>query len=278
MQPPLSKLMIRGFDIESFQKRIDARVGLNKDGKSIIRLVYAPTVMNPIDRNIPRYWSRRWMENGIWKYEQPDRWVFEKRLEKEAYWDACQVARRQYSEALDKWTDLGPPPEEYYVFDSDLCIHSGFFTESGEPECCDKAWKGDYRYDLNSRYELVKIPVGGRSRCWGLPGLEGYREPNESDMTKVEKAAQQLKHGKYYNPYAPLSSEQLVAIEANANVRAERIADEANELQEEVNRDFNHVHGWRRFETSAKKLYHGRYHFMNNRWKAGKHGLTVIDN
>jgi hypothetical protein len=282
--------MIRGFDLETFQDRINERVGLSKDGKPIIRLSYAPLVRSPIDPEVPRYWSRRWNEGGVWKYEQPDRWVFEKRLEKESYWEACEATRYQYSEALNKWVDLGPPPQDYYVFDSDICVHSSFFTEKKEPECCTKAWEGDYRYDLNHRKELVKIPVGGRSRCWGLPGLEGYREPGEADMVKVERAAQGMKHGKYFNPYAPLSTEQLTAIEASANVHTQKMIDETKEVEKEVSRDFEAVYGWRLFESNLKRLRHGRYFFpaqngatrqqlnpkfLGSTWKVAKNGLAL---
>ncbi|HWT01196.1 MAG TPA: hypothetical protein VN256_13185 [Pyrinomonadaceae bacterium] len=265
--------MIRGFDVETFQKRINERVGLNKDGKPIIRLSYAPLVFTRVlGEEVPRYWTKRWKDGGTWKYDQPDRFVFEKRLEREAYWDAFNATRFQYVEATGETLDLGPPPEDYYVFDSLIAVHSGHKAESGEPQCCEEAWQGTYKFDLTPRGELVKVPVGGRQRCWGQ-----YREPNDSDMRNIERAAQELKHGKYYDPYAPLSPHQLAAIETEANMQASRIADEVNKYEQEMGSDFDYLHGWRLFEASAKKLAHGKYHFLGSTWKKGKAGLAIPD-
>jgi hypothetical protein len=266
-------LMIRGFDNEQYQSRIDARVGLNKDGKSILKLSYAPEVMTwVLGEVVPRYWITRRKEQDAWKYEQPDAWVIEKRLEREVYWDAHEATRYQVIDATDELVDLGPPPEDFYIFDTALVVHSNFHGESGLPECCEKAWEGEERYTFNSRMELVKTKVSGRRRCWGE-----YREPNDSDLAMIERAVRKMNSDPYYSPYMKMSPEQLIACEVEANLDAQRIAEEANNREQELSRDFDYTHGWRQFETSAKKLAHGRYHFLGNAWKAGKHGLALPD-
>jgi hypothetical protein len=263
--------MIRGFDNEEFQRKIDARVGLNRDGKSILRLMYAPQVMTwAMGEHVPRYWTKRWKQGGAWKYEQPDRFVFEKRLERESYWEAHQATRFQQDPESGEVTDLGPPPEDFYVFDSLIAVHDGFRAESGEPQCCEEAWNGETKYRINDRLELISEPVGGRRRCWGR-----YRDPNDSDLENIERAVREMCEGPYYNPYLPLTPEQLASLEVEANLNAQRVADEATERLRENSDDFQHTHGWRLRESSAKRLSHGRYHFMGNSWKAGKHGLAI---
>jgi hypothetical protein len=265
--------MIRGFDNEAFQRRIDERVGLNKDGKSILRLAYAPSVMTwALGEHVPRYWTSRRKEKGVYRYEQPDAWVIEKRLEKESYWDAHAARRFQVIDATGEMVDLGAPPEDFYVFEAALVVHSNFKAESGLSDCCERAWTGDTKYRLNQKMEMEKYQVGGRRRCWGE-----YRDPNDSDLEAIERAVQKMRSSPYYDPYAPLSPEQLSVLEAEANLDAQRIAEEANKRQQELSDDFDHSFLWRTRETSAKKLAHGRYHFLGQAWKAGKSGLAIPD-
>lgn len=266
--------MIRGFDDEAFQKRINDRVGVNRDGKPILRLSYAPLVQTwALGEHVPRYWTRRWKEDGVWKYEQPDRWVIEKRLEPEAYWEAHAANRYQVIDDTGDVVDLGPPPEDFYVFDSLLAVHSGYLMESGRPQCCHEAWEGETKFTLNTRKELVEVPVNARQRCWGVE----YREPNESDLERISQAAEEMRAGPYFDPYAPLTPEQLAALELAANLDAQRMAEAAQKRLQEASDDFNFTHGWRLFETSAKRLAHGRYHFLGQSWKAGRNGLAVPD-
>lgn len=263
--------MIRGFDVETYQRRIDERVGLSRDGKSILKLSYAPQVWTwALGEYVPRYWTKRRWEDGQWKYEQPDRFVFEKRVESEAYWDAHLANRYQVIDATGEVVDLGLPPEDYYVYDSMIAVHSGFHGETGEPECCERAWRGEVKYQINSRLELVEVEEGGRQKCWGE-----YREPNDSDLARVERAVREMNEDKFYDPYAPLSAEQLAAIEIEANLDTQRMVDERKKRLQENSDDFLHSYAWRLKETSAKSLSHGRYHFLGKTWAAGKHGLAV---
>lgn len=244
----LHKIMIHGFNYKKFQRKIDERVGLNRDGKPILRLVHAPSVTTwALGEVIPRYWTKRRKESGEWKYEQPDRWVIEKRLEKESYWDAHQAARFQTIPATGEVIDIGPPPEDFYVFEYLIAEHDGFQIE-GEPQCCKKAWEGGTVLKLNHRLELVEERVGGRRRCWGK-----YRDPNDSDLAKIEQAVKVMNESPYFNPYLPITQEQLIAIEAQANLDAERMADEANKRMKENSDDFIKLHGWRLTNTDAGK-------------------------
>ncbi len=249
--------MIHGFDRDKFQKAIDERVGLNRDGKSIIRLSHAPEVMTwALGEVVPRYWTKRWQEKGVWKYDQPDRFILERRLEKEAYWDAHNATRFQVIDATGETVDLGPPPEDFYVFDSLIAEHSDFKLASGRPQCCEKAWEGEIKYVLNWRQELVAQPVGGRRRCWGE-----YRDPDDSDLARIAEAVRVMNESPYYDPYAPMTPEQLAAIEVEAVMDAQRMADEANQRMREISRDFNRLHGWRLSNTDAGKR--SKFHFLN---------------
>lgn len=250
--------MIHGFDDKAYQERIDRITGLNRDGKPIFRLIHAPAVMTwALGEMVPRYWTKRVRaKDGGWVYDQPDRCVFERRLEKEVYWDAHQASRYQDIDGTGTLIDLGPPPEDYYVFDTLIAKHEELKTELGEPLCCKRAWDGETEYVLNYRKELVPKQVGGRQRCWGE-----YREPDDGDLALIHAAVERMHDDPYFNPYAPLSPEQLAAVEIEANLDAQRIAEEARKRQAEMSREFISLHGWRLTNTDAGKR--SKFHFLN---------------
>jgi hypothetical protein len=253
--------MIHGFDGQAYQKKIDAITGLNREGKSIYRVVHAPSVWTwALGERMPRYWTRRWKESGGWKYEQPDRFVFECRLEKEVYWAAHEATRYQDIDGSGTIVDLGPPPEDYFMPDAAIVRHDELTDDAGTPLCCKRAWEGETKYVLDWRGVLVAQQVGGRQRCWGLPGMDGYREPDDSDLEAIRAAMERMKADPYRNPYAPLSSEQLAVVEIEANMDAQRVAEEARKLQSEINREFNRLHGWRLTNTDAGKR--SKFHFL----------------
>lgn len=264
--------MIRGFDDQAFQKRIDLLAGLNRDGRPILRLSYAPQVMTwALGEVVPRYWTKRTRNPaGGWDYEQPDRWVLEKRIEREAYWDAHNASRFQIVDGVE--TDLGPPPEEFYVFEHLIAVHEPHHAESGLPLCCERAWEGEEKVTLNARGELVTEKVGSRRRCWGV----AYREPNDSDLDLIGEAVSRMRAGKYYDPYAPLTPEQLATLELSANFDAERMADEANRRIAEMSRDFNNLHGWRLTNTDAGKR--SKFHFLGENLVKRPSGILVPNN
>lgn len=253
--------MPHGFDDKKFQAEIDRIVGTNRDGKSILRLVHAPSVMTwALGEMVPRYWIRRRRASaGGWEYEQPDRWVVERRIEKAAYWDAHEASRFQDIDGSGEKVDLGPPPEEYFVFDSLIATHDAHAAESGKPLCCERAWEGETTYVLNWRKELVPEQVGDRMKCWGQ-----YRDPDETDLARIAEAAERMRDSPYFDPYAPLTPGQLAVLEVAANMDAERMAEEqrerARQRREEINREFNRLHGWRRTNTDAGKR--SKYHFL----------------
>lgn len=243
------------FDIERYQREIDKIVGLNRDGKSILRLSFTDDVWtHALGERVPRYWLRRTKDGEGWIYEQPGRFVVERRIEREAYWDAHQAARFQPDPVTGEVVDIGPPPEEFYVFDYLIARHDSFLV-NGHPQCCQKAWEGEEKLVLNSRLELVTERVGGRARCWGE-----YREPDESDLVKIRRAAKKMREDKYFNPYAPLTPEQILAIEVEANMDAQRMADEARERERENSIDFEKTWGWKRTNTDAGKR--SKFHFL----------------
>jgi hypothetical protein len=259
------------FDAADFQARINRRVGLSRDGKPILRLVWAPAVeTHSLGERVRRYWvTRERQPDGSFSYVSPPRWVIEKRLEREAYWAAHEATRWQ-TDALGNLVDMGPPPEDYYVFEYLIAEHDGFTDESGEPQCCAEAWKGETKYKFNARLELVSYQAHARSRCWGR-----YREPNHHDLKLIERAVREMNADRYYSPYAPMSAEQLAVVEANANLDAYKTIQEADTLEQQISDDFAHSYGWRLLERDAGRLSSGRYHFLGNNWKAGKSGLTV---
>lgn len=259
------------FDMRSFQKRINERTGVNREGKPILKLVWAPEVWtHALGEKIKRYWHRRFKEGQEWVYISPPRFILERRVEREAYWAAHQAARFQTIEATGEIIDHGPPPEEYYVFAYLIAAHDEFLAPSGRPQCCEDAWEGETKFVLKPNLELVQERVGGRRRCWGY-----YREPNDEDLTRIEQAVRVMNEDKFYDPYSVMTPEQLLAAEAEANLETERMREEVERRKQEQSMDFEHSYGWRLQETDAGRLSHGRYHFLGQTWKAGKHGLTV---
>lgn len=253
MQPP-------AFDMRTYQRKIDQIVGRNRDGKSIAKLVWMPEVWTfVVGERVKRYWVKRIKDGENWLYVSPPRFGLERRVERSAYYEAHQATRYQFDQRTGSMTDLGPPPDEYYVFDGEGLIaeHDQFHGASGEPKCCDDAWEGEVKYDLNHRYELTEKRVNAHRRCWGY-----YREPNESDLQRLAKGIKSRDEGKYFDPYKPLSVEELAVIEIEANMQAQRVEEEADAQLKQASSEFNAVYGWRLNCDDPTKLRHGRQHFM----------------
>ena len=247
-------------DVKSWQQKIDRIVGLNRDGKSIIRLVWMPDIWTPgsiFGERIKRYWVRRYKDGETWMYVSPPRWGLERRLEKGAYYDSHQATRYQIING--EVVDFGPPPDEYFVFDEGGLIaeHDKFYSADGQPKCCDIAWEGESKFHLVG-YEMIEEKVNARRRCWGY-----YREPSEVDLNRLRQAVKNRDAQKYFDPYQPLSREQLAVIEIEANMQAQRVDDEFNNRLGELSRDFNNSHGWI-LDASYKQRRHGKYHFLSN--------------
>lgn len=245
------------FDREAFQKRIDKIVGVNRNQKSIIKLVWLPEVWTTVlGERVRRYWTKRERREGDWVYFSPPRWGFERRLEPEAYWEAHEASRYQVDEKTGEVMDFGPPPAEYYVFDDGGLIadHDEFYVK-GEPKCCYDAWIGEFKVRLENGL-IHKEYVNSRRRCWGY-----YREPDESDIARLAQAVKSRDEAKYVDPYAPLSKEQLAVLEIEANVQGQRAEQEANNYLNQVSHQFNVDYGHRLTESDPTRLRHGRFHF-----------------
>lgn len=270
------------FDRKRFQWQVNRIAGVNRDGKPIIRLTWGQEAEHyAFGEWTPRYWTRRVKDGDGWRYYRVPRWILERRLEPEAYYEAHE-ANRYHAQPDGTVLDLGEPPEDYYVFDEGGLIaeHDQFHTADGSPRCCDAAWEGESKFHLVG-YELVEEKVNARRRCWGY-----YREPNDGDLERLAKAVRERDRQPYYDPYAPLSREQLAVIEIEANMQAQRAQDEADQQLADLNRDFYAVWNRKIGETDYTAKKRGRYFFNNynqvtgqtvdwNYRQSGQHGLFV---
>lgn len=232
------------FDRRSFQKRIDDRVGKNRDGKSIVLLRWAPEVETwALGERAPRYWIRRFKDGEKWHYVCVPRWVLELRLEKEVYYEAHSRSRFQRHPDTDELLDIGEPPEDYYKPFDLLADHDEFRFESGYPQCCELAYRDEKR------------------RCWGY-----YRAPNDSDLTRLDQSVQAQAEEKVNDAYRALSVEELAAVEFEAGLEVKRIQDEHSARLKENSDDFN--------KTMARVLTTTT--FDQGRWK--QQGPLIVPN
>jgi len=276
MRPPI-------LDVKWWQDQIDQIVGKNRDGKSIVKLTWAPDVDDiVVNERVKRYWVRRFKDGESWSFVSPPRWILERRLEKGAYYEAHQATRFQFNKVTGEYTDLGPPPDDFYVFDDGSLIadHDQFHGLSGEPKCCDTAWDGDVKLELNG-YLLQEKRINQHRRCWGY-----YRDPDYRDLDRIAEAVRTRDKGKYFNPEAPLSREQLALIAFEANVQTQRIEQESQQQAAQVSKDFNKSFGWILNNDDPTTRRHGRYHFQNfntvtgetlnqSAWQRSSSGLYV---
>lgn len=227
------------FNADAFQQRIDERVGLDKNGNSIILLRWAPEVQQRLfEEWTPRYWTRRRRTAAnTFEYWQPPRWIFEKRIEPEQYapnWNATRFTLvDEYSQPLNK----GDAPTEYSTFAWLCADHEGYGADQGQPACCMRHYYTD------------------RSRCWGT-----YRTPNELDLTLISQAVREMEAAKFTDPYAPLSTSQLAEAEVAANMQAEEAARQFEAYEQQMIQDYMKSYGWMLTETDPGVLAHGRYH------------------
>lgn len=266
-----------------WQKQIDRIVGKNRAGKSIVQLTWMPEVNTiVVNERVKRYWVKRFKDGDSWVYVSPPRWCLERRLEKSAYYDAHQATRWQRNESTGEITDLGAPPDEFFIFDDGSLIadHDTFQGLSGEPKCCDTAWEGDVKYDLQG-YAMVEKRVNQHRRCWGY-----YRDPDQRDLDRVAQAVRTMEANKYFNPELPLSAEQLALIEFEANMQTQRVEQEKQKEFDGVSREYNKSMGWRLNTDDPTTLRHGRRHFMGfntvtgetfnqSAWQRSEGGLYV---
>lgn len=235
------------FDAVSYQARIDDLVGRNAEGKSIIRLVWAPKSLGLW--GVPRYMLSRVKNGEDWLYTTIKRWVLESRLERSQYVDswnksrygmtvpsesperceACgSTAKPVDKEELGRFCagcgstqlvrgevlDKGEPPDEFFKWEWTCAIHESINPDTGQHRCCERADKD------------------GHKRCFGL-----FRNPTDWDLELIKAAVRRRDANKFINPYAPLTAADLVAIEASSGLQMERIAETIEERRTEIVRN-----------------------------------------
>lgn len=206
------------FDTQKFQRRLDERVGLNREGKSILVLRWAPEAIGLY--GIPRYWVSRIKDGETWKFTSAPRWVLESRVERSQY--APSWAATRHAMSADDGFIATDAPDEFFMFRWLCAEHESPDPLYGKPKCCQRAWEPN------------------RLRCWGM-----YRAPNDYDLACVSKALQVREQGRFIDAYAPLSVADLIAIESNSvQQMAEVVAKEENERMA-MGRDFDRLHSWR---------------------------------
>ena len=210
------------FDVNAYQKRIDDRVGLNREGKSILKLVWAPEAIGIY--GVPRYWVSRVRDGETWQYTSVPRWIFESRVERSQYAPSWEALRLTMSED-DGFRPSGPP-EDFFMFRWLCAEHELIDPDFGQPKCCQRAWEPD------------------RNRCWGT-----YRAPNDYDLACIEKALQAREQDAFVNPYEPLSVAELMAIEANSVKQMVEVAAKQHQERMAIGRDFDKRHKWRLSNT-----------------------------
>lgn len=251
-------------DLERWQEDIDARIGLNREGRSIVRLVWGQDIrIRTWGAEMPRYWLRRQRQpSGQYTYWTVPRWVFEKRLERSVYEDSWNATRYSTTDATQgspkcgdcgctaqpvriadriycsrcsstnitggAVVDKGPPPEEYFTYLMDCSVHESVDPTTGWAHCCTRAF-----------YAESKFGSAG-SRCWGE-----YRPPGGLDLQVIDRLAQQLQSEKFIDPYRPLSPAELAETELAANKQVERAAEQFAAWETELYADYMRLHGWR---------------------------------
>jgi hypothetical protein len=240
------------FDVEAFQQRINDRVGLNRDGRPIVRLIWGQdAVQHVFNETTPAYWWRRLKKGEGYTWWTIPRWIYERRVEPEQYVSAWNEKRysikdpttgasiecedcgsraepkliggnlycqRCASTNISGGTviDKGPPPSEYYVYMMDASEHESAVNPlDGWSACCTRKFYED------------------RSRCWGK-----YRPPGNIDLVALEKAVEAMNVQPHFDPYAPVSAEQLELMEQARNKQIERAQELMENMEREMFRNF----------------------------------------
>lgn len=237
------------FDVQSFQKRLDDRVGLNREGKSILKLVWAPEAIGLY--GIPRYWITRVRDGEKWIYTSVPRWILESRVEKSQYAPSWEAMR--FTMSADEGFVPTAAPDDFYMFRWLCAEHESPDPVWGRPKCCQRAWEPD------------------RMRCWGT-----YRSPNDYDLACVSKALQVREQGKFIDAYAPLSPADLIAIEANSTKQMSEIVakDEAERIA--IGRDFDKKHKWR-LAKEAPTTHNRFFDVSSSVQKGTESGIILTD-
>lgn len=253
------------FDVEKFQERINDRVGLNRDGRPLVRLVWGQDITQHLfNETTPRYWTRRLKTpTGFTWYTVP-RWIFEYRIEPEEYTEAWNATRYSLTDPAagtghrcddcgsttepkligskvycsscsgtnvsgGAVVDKGPPPAEMYIYKMDASVHEGMTDAiSGWPACCTRQY------------------YANRGRCWGE-----YRQPNDFDLTVLDQSARAMEQAKHRDRYRPLTKAELAEIELAANMQVERAQLQFEEYERQLQAEVLKSYPYPGFELGA---------------------------
>jgi hypothetical protein len=217
------------FSVEGYQAKLDNIIPPNREGRPVVRLVWCPEVVETAyGERVPRYWTTRTGYKDNWTYEQPQRFCLEKRIERPAYYEA-HMAGRYFTNEHGEVIDFGEPPEEYYTTFYKIAVHDSFKVPvkgepwAREPACCAKKYEED------------------RQVCWGLEGESGYRAPNDQDLQLVAASVRKMESEPFYDPYQPMSREQLLAVTLQATFDVQRLDEEKELASREAKAEFNHI-------------------------------------
>lgn len=239
------------FDVESYQERINDRVGLNRDGRPIVRLVWGQDVVtHAFYTEMPKYWTRRLKVGVGFVWYTVPRWIFERRLEPEQYTEAWNATRYKLTDPTEGVSqrcddcnstaepevidgklycrtcagtniaggaviDKGPPPAEMYEYMMECADHEGMTNPANAwPLCCTRAFYTD------------------RARCWGT-----YRAPSDFDLQVLEQTTRAMNATKHRDPYRPLSVQEMAEIELAANLQVERAQIEFEAYEEALRQE-----------------------------------------
>lgn len=243
------------FDVERYQQQINDRVGLNRDGRPIVRLVWGQDATSrAFYEETPRYWTRRQKAHPSYQWWTVPRWIFERRLEPEQYvdaWNAKRYSIRDPSQgnircgdcnsseepklidgklycrtcmstnfAGGAVIDKGPPPDDYYIFMLECAVHEAATDAvNGWPRCCARAFYTD------------------RMRCWGQ-----YRHPNDFDLLVLSQSTREMEKSGA-DPYRPLTLAELEETELASMMQVEQADEMFRQYERQMMLDFNRLHG-----------------------------------
>lgn len=264
------------FDRQGFQDRIDALVGKNRDGKSIVRLIWGPESIGLF--GVPRYWLRRTKDGEEWRYITVKRWYLETRIEREAYGPSWEKARYAATEPIEgaercgqcgntgepielfdqrhcrkcgakyvhatRTIDRGEVPEEFFQFAWMCAEHEDLDEVAGWPKCCERADKDRHR------------------RCFGE-----FRSPNEYDLECISAGLRRRDKEHPIDPYAPLSALDLTMLESSSGLQTERWTKEIEDRQQQILRD-----------QRVLSERGGTFHDLGGAFKKTESGLLIPNN
>jgi hypothetical protein len=225
-------------DLKAWQGRIDAIVGKTATGQSRLRIVWGQAAeMISCGRVAKKYLFYRHQEGGQFHDIGIPRFYIEElhpnsELQQKQAWDRARYYFDEYTrELIDV---LGPIPEEGF--------YSSLFQIAHHDDLCCK----------------------GKETVKGEPCLGAYREPNESDLTRIRRMQYRRDHASNAenNP-----SEELIRKRA-ADMSTKRDEMWRKNIREAIE-DYTKTrgHSWTTCDPAA--LQHGKYHWVGSHTKSG---------